>query len=186
MEGRFFAGTLRVRLEPDRVAAQVRQAYSDVPRNCDEYPACLAHAAAAAGPNWDAMSNEGKTMPCRILLADDNADTLESLAMLLSLDGHSVYTASNGEQTLERAEQHQPDVALVDIGMPGMDGYEVARRIRAEPWGARIMLVAVTGWSPDSHGNSSKDAGFDSHLVKPVDLQQLSALLARAAQRPRR
>lgn len=124
-------------------------------------------------------------MPCTILLADDNVDTLESLAMLLSLDGHTIYTASNGEQTLERAAAHRPDVALIDIGMPGMDGYEVARRIRAEPWGASIMLVAVTGWSPDSHGSSSKDAGFDTHLVKPVDPQQLTAVLARIVQHPR-
>jgi len=130
------------------------------------------------------MSNDSKTMPCRILVADDNVDTLESLAMLLSLEGHSVYTASNGDQTLERAEQHQPDVALVDIGMPGMDGYEVARRIRSQPWGKRIMLVALTGWSQDSHRPSSKDAGFDSHLVKPVDLQQITAVIARATQRP--
>lgn len=124
-------------------------------------------------------------MPCTILVADDNVDTLESLAMLLSLEGHTVHTASNGEQTLERAQEHHPDVVLLDIGMPGMDGFEVARRIRAEPWGQRIMLVALTGWSPDSHGTRSKDAGFDSHLVKPVDLQQLTAVITRATRRPR-
>jgi CheY-like chemotaxis protein len=129
------------------------------------------------------MSNETTPRPCKVLVADDNEDTLDSLAMLLSLDGHSVHTARDGQQTLERAEEHQPDVVLLDIGMPGMDGYEVARRIRAQPWGRRITLVALTGWSPDAHPTSSEEAGFDSHLVKPVDLQLLAAVLSRAVRR---
>jgi signal transduction histidine kinase/ActR/RegA family two-component response regulator len=113
----------------------------------------------------------------RILLADDNGDVLESLALLLEVQGHEVYTAANGALALEHARQHHPDMALLDIGMPVMDGYEVARRIRAQPWGARILLVAVTGWGQDADRRRSDEAGFDSHLVKPLDLGQLAQLL---------
>jgi signal transduction histidine kinase len=114
----------------------------------------------------------------RILVADDNNDALESLATLLQLSGHEVYTAANGAIALESAEQHRPEVALLDIGMPKLDGYEVARRIRAQPWGQRITLVALTGWGQDSDRRRSQEAGFDSHLVKPLDLDKLTELLA--------
>lgn len=114
----------------------------------------------------------------RILVADDNNDALESLATLLQLSGHEVYTAPNGAVALESAEQHRPEVALLDIGMPKLDGYEVARRIRAQPWGAHITLVALTGWGQDSDRRRSQEAGFDSHLVKPLDLDKLTDLLA--------
>jgi signal transduction histidine kinase len=114
----------------------------------------------------------------RILVADDNNDALESLATLLQLSGHEVYTAANGAVALESAEQHRPEVALLDIGMPKLDGYEVARRIRAQPWGAHITLVALTGWGQDSDRRRSQEAGFDSHLVKPLDLDKLTDLLA--------
>lgn len=114
----------------------------------------------------------------RILVADDNNDALESLATLLQLSGHEVYTAANGAVALAAAEQHRPEVALLDIGMPQLDGYEVARRIRAQPWGQRITLVALTGWGQDSDRRRSQEAGFDSHLVKPLDLDKLTELLA--------
>jgi signal transduction histidine kinase len=115
----------------------------------------------------------------RILVADDNADALESLATLLELSGHEVFSASNGALALESAERHRPEVALLDIGMPKLDGYEVARRIRAQPWGRRITLVALTGWGQESDRRRSGEAGFDSHLVKPLDLDKLTALLDR-------
>jgi signal transduction histidine kinase len=126
------------------------------------------------------MMNSEETTPTqrRILVADDNNDALESLATLLQLSGHEVYTAANGAVALESAEQHRPEVALLDIGMPKLDGYEVARRIRAQPWGARITLVALTGWGQDSDRRRSQEAGFDSHLVKPLDLDKLTDLLA--------
>lgn len=114
----------------------------------------------------------------RILVADDNNDALESLATLLQLSGHEVYTAANGAIALESAEQNRPEVALLDIGMPKLDGYEVARRIRAQPWGQHITLVALTGWGQDSDRRRSQEAGFDSHLVKPLDLDKLTELLA--------
>lgn len=124
------------------------------------------------------MNSEATPTQRRILVADDNNDALESLATLLQLSGHEVYTAANGAVALESAEQHRPEVALLDIGMPKLDGYEVARRIRAQPWGARITLVALTGWGQDSDRRRSQEAGFDSHLVKPLDLDKLTDLLA--------
>ena len=118
-------------------------------------------------------------MARRILIADDNNDALESLATLLQLSGHEVYTATNGGTALQSAERHLPEVALLDIGMPLLDGYEVAKRIRAQPWGGRITLVALTGWGQDSDRRRSREAGFDSHLVKPLDLEILTDLLDR-------
>ncbi|HZO21604.1 MAG TPA: response regulator [Steroidobacteraceae bacterium] len=115
----------------------------------------------------------------RILVADDNMDALESLAALLQLGGHEVFSAHNGAVALESAERHLPELALLDIGMPMLDGYEVARRIRAQPWGDRITLVALTGWGQDSDRHRSGEAGFDSHLVKPLDLDKLTDLLQR-------
>jgi signal transduction histidine kinase len=120
----------------------------------------------------------------RILIADDNNDALESLATLLQLSGHEVFTATNGGTALQSAERHLPEVALLDIGMPMLDGYEVARRIRAQAWGQRITLVALTGWGQDSDRRRSREAGFDSHLVKPLDLETLTDLLARLPSSP--
>jgi two-component system CheB/CheR fusion protein len=114
----------------------------------------------------------------RILLADDNADALESLATVLRLRGHEVYSAPNGAIALETAARHMPDIALLDIGMPLLDGYEVARRIRAQEWGKSVTLVALTGWGQESDRRRSQEAGFDTHLVKPLDLDRLTALLA--------
>src|SRR6202035_3398617 len=100
----------------------------------------------------------------RILVADDNADALETLATVLELGGHEVFSAANRSLAPESAERHLPEVALLDIGMPLLDGYEVARRIRAQAWGKRITLVALTGWGQDSDRRRSPEAGFDSHL----------------------
>jgi signal transduction histidine kinase len=121
----------------------------------------------------------------RILVADDNADALETLATVLELGGHEVFSAANGSLALESAERHLPEVALLDIGMPLLDGYEVARRIRAQAWGKQITLVALTGWGQDSDRRRSQEAGFDSHLVKPLDLDKLTQLLARLPSAPR-
>jgi CheY-like chemotaxis protein len=114
----------------------------------------------------------------RILIVDDNRDALESLVRLLQLADHEVHQASDGPQALSLAAETRPDLVMLDIGMPGMDGYEVARRIRAEQWGHAIVLVAVTGWGQDSDRRRSREAGFDSHWVKPLDAQKLAALLA--------
>jgi len=115
----------------------------------------------------------------RILVADDNADARESLATLLSLNGHEIYKAEDGADALESAERHRPDVALLDIGMPRANGYEVARAIRGQPWGRSMVLVALTGWGQESDRRRSHEAGFDSHLTKPVDPHVLDELLAK-------
>jgi CheY-like chemotaxis protein len=115
----------------------------------------------------------------RILIADDNQDALESLATLLEINGHEVHTASDGALAVEVAAKIRPEVALLDIGMPKMDGYEVARRIRAEAWGKSTVLVALTGWGQDEDRRRTREAGFDSHLVKPLDLDALSEFLSR-------
>jgi CheY-like chemotaxis protein len=114
----------------------------------------------------------------RILVADDNQDALESLATLLEINGHEVHTASDGMIAVEVASRCHPEIALLDIGMPRMDGYEVARRIRAEPWGKNTVLVALTGWGQEEDRRRTREAGFDSHLVKPLDLDVLSDFLA--------
>jgi signal transduction histidine kinase len=119
------------------------------------------------------------TVQRRILVADDNVDALESLARVLQLSGHEVFSACNGSVALQSAERHLPDVALLDVGMPLLDGYEVARRIRAEPWGKNVLLVAVTGWGQEADRRRSREAGFDSHLIKPLDLEELTKLLTR-------
>jgi len=114
----------------------------------------------------------------RILVADDNSDALESLSEVLRLQGHEVFSAANGSLAVEVAERNLPDVALIDIGMPLLDGYEVARRIRAQRWGKRVTLLALTGWGQEADRRRSSEAGFDLHLVKPLDVAKLSELLA--------
>jgi signal transduction histidine kinase/CheY-like chemotaxis protein len=114
----------------------------------------------------------------RILAADDNGDVLEVLAIILRLNGHDVRTAADGAEALEQARTHRPAIALLDIGMPGMDGYEVARRIRQEPWGREMLLVAMTGWGQERDRRQAQDAGFDVHLTKPVDPHALEQLIA--------
>jgi CheY-like chemotaxis protein len=117
------------------------------------------------------QSKNGQTMQVRrnILIADDNQDALESLALMLRLEGHEVYCASDGEEALALAGQRKPEIVVLDVGMPKLDGCEVARRIRAESWGRNAVLVALTGWGQEADRRRSREAGFDMHLVKPVD-----------------
>jgi PAS domain S-box-containing protein len=114
----------------------------------------------------------------RILVADDNYDSADSLARLLSSAGNEVRTAYDGQQCLEVAAEFHPDVILLDIGMPRMDGYEVCRRIRREDWGQGILMIAVTGWGQEQDRRRTVAAGFDVHLVKPVRPARLFELLA--------
>ena len=142
-------------------------------------PLLLETTQSANGKQSTIRTDDAPPVRRRILVADDNADALETLATVLELSGHEVFSAPNGSLALESAERHLPEVALLDIGMPLLDGYEVARRIRAQAWGKRITLVALTGWGQDSDRRRSQEAGFDSHLVKPLDLEKLTQLLAR-------
>jgi signal transduction histidine kinase len=112
-----------------------------------------------------------------ILIADDNQDALESLALMLRMEGHEVHCASDGEEALQLAGQRRPEIVVLDVGMPKMDGCEVARRIRAEAWGRDAVLVALTGWGQEVDRRRSREAGFDMHLVKPVDPATLCDML---------
>jgi signal transduction histidine kinase len=112
-----------------------------------------------------------------ILIADDNQDALESLALMLRMEGHDVVCASDGEEALALAGQRKPEIVVLDVGMPKLDGCEVARRIRAEAWGRGTILVALTGWGQDVDRRRSREAGFDMHLVKPVDPATLCDML---------
>ncbi|WP_439621798.1 ATP-binding protein [Gemmata sp.] len=114
----------------------------------------------------------------RVLVVDDNVDAAESLAQLLQILGHDARTAHEGEAGVEAAERFRPDLVLLDIGMPRLNGYDAARRIRSRPWGRSVVLVALTGWGQDDDRRRTAEAGFDHHLVKPVDPQVVLALLA--------
>ncbi len=114
----------------------------------------------------------------RILVVDDNKDAADSLAQLLEMLGNEVRTANDGEAGITAAETFRPDVVLLDIGMPKMNGYDACRRIRAEEWGRDMLLVAMTGWGQAEDKRLAQDAGFEAHLVKPVDLESLQRLLA--------
>jgi CheY-like chemotaxis protein len=113
----------------------------------------------------------------RVLIVEDNQDAGEMYRTLIELYGHEVLVAENGTRGLEILKSARPDIALVDIGLPGMDGYEIARRFRAEPDGNQVYLVALTGYGSSTDVDRSRQAGFDLHLLKPVDPQQLKSLL---------
>lgn len=126
------------------------------------------------------VSEPAKASPTRrrILVADDNRDAAESLAMLLEMAGHEVRVAHLGRAALSVAQVFRPDTALLDIGMPDMSGYEVAQSLRREPWAANIRLIALTGWGQESDRRRALEAGFDHHLIKPVDPDKLAALIS--------
>jgi signal transduction histidine kinase/ActR/RegA family two-component response regulator len=132
-------------------------------------------AAAAAAPAVPLPANGARR---RVLVVDDNADAAQTIASLLRLEGHRVETALDGAAALRIAETLQPDVAFVDLNMPGMDGYELARRLRTLPSGRNARLVALTGMGKASDMDRSRAAGFDLHLIKPADPAQVSLLAA--------
>jgi CheY-like chemotaxis protein len=110
-------------------------------------------------------------------VVDDNADVLETLAAVLRLLHYEVEAVASGEDALRRMEDWRPDVAIVDVGMPRMSGYEVASLARLQPWGSQLRLVAMTGWGEPEDQQRALSAGFDRHVVKPVDLEHLRSLL---------
>jgi PAS domain S-box-containing protein len=116
----------------------------------------------------------------RVLIADDNRDGAEIMGMLLEHSGYEVHLAHTGRDALAIATARRPDFAVLDIGMPGMSGYEVARAIRSQPWGAAVKLIAVTGWGQEDDKRKAKDAGFDHHLTKPIDPNALEQLMTPA------
>ena len=125
-----------------------------------------------------APSETTTTTARRILVVDDNRDSAQSLAMLLELTGNETYVAHDGDAGVKAATTFRPDVVLLDIGLPKLNGYQAARKIREQPSGKRVVLVALTGWGQEEDQEKSREAGFDAHLVKPVDFAVLSKLLA--------
>jgi CheY-like chemotaxis protein len=123
-------------------------------------------------------NHENSVRPIRILIVDDNEDAASSLALLLNLGGNETLTAHDGLQAIETAAKFNPDVVLLDIGLPRLSGYDACRRIREKPWGKRMVLVALTGLGLEEHQQESREAGFDHHLVKPVEFDALRGVLA--------
>jgi len=127
---------------------------------------------------------KGSPRRFRILVVDDNHDSALSLAMILSIMGHETRTAHDGEMAVVTAESFLPDVVLLDIGLPKLNGYEVAQRIRQQPWGVSMFLVAVTGWGQEEDRQRSSEVGLNLHMVKPVEASALEKLLAELPQNP--
>lgn len=154
-------------------------AHSEGPGQGSRFLVCLPltemPAQSAAAPAAPAQQDAG---PLRVLVVDDNRDAADAVAVLLSLAGHEVDVAYDGPEALRRTLQRQPHVMLLDIGMPGMGGYEVCRSVRQQPGGDRVRMVALTGWGNEDDRKASREAGFDAHVVKPVDDKTLKAIVA--------
>ncbi|MGB6487459.1 MAG: response regulator [Steroidobacteraceae bacterium] len=123
------------------------------------------------------QDSEDSTPKRRLLVVDDNRDAAESMSMLLQMWGHEVVFAYDGPSALETAEQWQPEAVFLDIGLPGMDGYEVAERLRELPHAKGAVLIAITGYGQDDDRRRSRRAGIDHHLVKPVAPDALRSLI---------
>ncbi|MEO2091520.1 MAG: response regulator, partial [Gemmataceae bacterium] len=168
-------------------------ARSDGPGRGSEFTVTLPVAAEAPG-----MRNESHAPPAvadsvlrvpssalkRVLVVDDNADAADSLALLLEMSGHTVRTAHDGEAAVAAAGEFRPHVVLCDIGLPKISGHEVCRRIRGQPWGRGLTLVAVTGRGMEVDKRTALESGFDHHLTKPVDPTAVVSLLAAAPPYP--
>jgi CheY-like chemotaxis protein/two-component sensor histidine kinase len=142
----------------------------------------LPASAVSIGNVADSGSAGAKSVPpprhrSRILLADDNHDAVDSLALVLKMAGYEVYATHSGLEAMDVGARMRPDVFILDIGMPEISGYELASRIRQEPWGGNALLIALTGWGQLQDQERSREAGFDHHLTKPVDPDQLERLL---------
>jgi CheY-like chemotaxis protein len=133
------------------------------------------------GPPGGSGDNDRPRAGRRILVVDDNQDSAASLALLLKIYGHEAQTAHDGLEAVRAAEQFRPDVVLMDLGLPKLDGFEAARRIRERIWSAGLVLIALTGRDGEEDRSRSLAAGFDHHLVKPVDVAALTKLLAASA-----
>jgi CheY-like chemotaxis protein len=137
-------------------------------------------ASTAARKETAAVPKTGQTAR-RILVVDDNRDSADSLAMVLRLMGHDVETAYDGMTAVEAAAQRRPDVVLLDLGMPRMNGYDTCRRIREQDWGREMVVIAQTGWGQEEDRSRTEQAGFNGHLTKPPDLALLTRMLSEVA-----
>ena len=156
------------------------EARSEGPGRGSEFVVRLPAAPAAAESEKAAGTRAAPAAaPRRVLVVDDNRDSADSLGLLLELQGHETRVAYDGLAAVEEAERFVPEVMLLDLGLPKLSGIEVCRRIRAAAWGRAMTIVALTGWGQEKDRRQSKDAGFDEHVVKPVEAQVLSRLLAK-------
>jgi len=149
---------------------------------CVRLPLATA-APAVAEPVLGQPVHSGANDDISVLIVDDNVDSEESLSRLLQMLGYRTRTGNDGLEAVRLAASFRPQVALLDIGLPGMSGHDAARRIRAEQWGEGMLLIALSGWGQEDDLRKSKEAGFDHHFVKPVDLEALTALLVRLHER---
>ncbi len=153
------------------------EAHSDGPGAGSEFVIALPLASAETAARATDGQRLEHTISRRILVVDDNADAVEMMRTLLELDGHQVTAAQDGRAAIEHALTWRPDVALIDLGMPGIDGFEVARRLRAEPFLDRMVLIALTGYGQEEDVRRSRDAGFDHHVTKSADFEPLRRVL---------
>ena len=154
------------------------EARSEGPGKGSEFIVRLPVVVDASTPHaFDGDEETLATTSLRILIVDDNRDGADSLAMILQIMGNDTRTAYDGQEGVDEAEQFRPDVIVFDIGLPKLNGYEACRRIRELSWAKSVVLIAVTGWGQDEDRRRSRDAGFDHHVVKPVDARTLMTLL---------
>jgi PAS domain S-box-containing protein len=163
------------------------EAHSAGPGKGSEFIVCLPAAAVAVEQPHEpgregAKSRSGRT--CRVLVVDDNRDVADSLALMLRLMGHDTHTAHDGLEAAQAAAVLQPEVVLLDIGLPKMNGYEVARHLRAQPWGRGMRIIALTGWGQEEDKRRALEAGCDLHLTKPVEPGALEQLLRTPGKAP--
>jgi signal transduction histidine kinase/ActR/RegA family two-component response regulator len=159
------------------------EAHSDGPGKGSEFVVRLPVLKSSPPPDLPPPSTGGRvTRPLRVLVVDDNVDAVESMAMLLSLKGHDVRTATTAAEALTIAREFQPEVGLLDVGLPGTDGYELTGLLRKEPRLSSTYLIAVTGYGQEEDCRRAINAGFDAHLTKPVDPVKLSRLLIEKVQ----
>jgi CheY-like chemotaxis protein len=165
------------------------EARSDGPGTGSEFlvrlPVASSDAMANGASGRDAPGTKPAVTGQRILVIDDNRDAAETLASLLQLTGNLTFMAHDGLEAISAALSFKPDIVLLDIGLPKLNGYQVAQRIRAEPWGKEMSLIAVTGWGQEEDRRKAMDAGFNAHVVKPVDYVALMNVLASLGAQPR-
>jgi PAS domain S-box-containing protein len=161
-------------------------AASDGPDKGSEFVLRLPSALSPAAPGRDLPKGPEKLPPrgLRVLVVDDNEDTAKGMAKLLRLSGHTVQVAQSGPGAIASVREHGPEVVVLDIGLPGMDGYEVAARLRKEEGSKEAVIIAVSGYGEDQARSRSREAGFDHHLVKPVNFETLLTVMARNESRP--
>ena len=157
-----------------------RRVQSDGPGMGSEFVVRLPVVLSLAQPQNDDEEPVRSSSGRRVLVVDDNVDAAISLAMMLKLMGNETKTAHDGLEALDVAAAYRPDLILLDIGMPKLNGYDTARHIRQQPWGKSVVLVALTGWGQEEDRRKSEDAGFDPHMTKPIEPAALEKLLAAA------